>query len=234
MRIALISDIHANLVALDTVLADAAKRNVDQIICLGDIVDLGPQPSETVDRLRAHNISCIQGNHDSLDEHTEIPPLKEIQQWTRDHLNTEQSNWLNALPFKHTADLGGITMLCVHGTPHSRHVGIDAETPVAILEEWLENISEDIIVAGHTHLQLFRRLGQKLIINAGSTGMPFEAPVQGLAPSLLKFCDYAVITCTDGRTEVELIRLPIDFAALQRSFYKAGFPAVDSWLAHWT
>ena len=79
MRFALISDLHSHAVALDAVLEDISGRGVDEVLCLGDIVDLGPQPQEVVDRLRALEIRCIEGNHDPLDEGPDLPLLAAIE-----------------------------------------------------------------------------------------------------------------------------------------------------------
>ena len=68
MQVALVSDVHSHLVALDAVLAETDRLGVDRVLCLGDIVDLGPQPTETIARLRERNVTCIQGNHDPLDD----------------------------------------------------------------------------------------------------------------------------------------------------------------------
>ena len=98
MRIALISDIHANIVALEAAIADIKERGVDRIICLGDIIDMGPRPVEVIDCLRDLDVACIQGNHDPLDEEPPISPLKEVEEWTIAQLNTEQRSWLSDLP----------------------------------------------------------------------------------------------------------------------------------------
>jgi hypothetical protein len=86
-RVAFISDLHANLVALDAVFADIDRLGVDEIVCLGDIVDLGPQPRELLARLDEREVRCIQGNHDPLDEHPSHPALLDIETWTREQLD---------------------------------------------------------------------------------------------------------------------------------------------------
>ena len=232
MRLAFISDIHGNLIALDSVLSDIHKRQIDAVICLGDIVDLGPLPGPTLDRLRQHRIPCIRGNHDPLDENPDIPLLKQVETWTRKQLNAEQKQWLEALPFQHTVDLDNTSVLCVHGSPKSNQQGMEPETANDTLQQWCEDVGQDVIVAGHTHLQLCRRLGQILIVNAGSVGMPFEGSVQG-PPRLLKFIDYAIVSSADGELSVELVRLPLDFRAFSESFAGTGFPDVDYWLSQW-
>ncbi|HIG42940.1 MAG: metallophosphoesterase family protein [bacterium] len=232
MRLAFISDIHGNLVALDSALADIKKRGIDVVICLGDIVDLGPQPAKTVERLRERQILCIQGNHDLLDENPVIPKLQKVENWTRDQLSTEQQQWLKDLPFQHIVDLGSTSVLCVHGSPQANTQGMEPDTPSDRLRLWCRDIEQDVIVAGHTHLQLCRRLDQTLIINAGSIGMPFEAPMLG-QPRLLKYTDYAIVSSDNGNVSAELVRLPLDFKAFGKSFAGTGFPGAEYWLSQW-
>ena len=97
MRIAFISDLHSNLQALENVLGDAEARGVDEIICLGDIVDLGPEPGEVVNVLRDRNIFSVRGNHDTLDENPELEFLRDVESWTREKLSADQLEWLEKM-----------------------------------------------------------------------------------------------------------------------------------------
>jgi len=232
MRIALISDIHANLPALESVLVDAKTRAVDKIVCLGDIVDLGPRPAEVIDLIRSTGIECIQGNHDPLDEHPSLDVLKEVEAWTLDTLDNEQKQWLNNLPLQHVEPFDGFALLCVHGSPLSNQQGMEPDTPRAVLETWLENVEQDVIAAGHTHMQFSRRLDHRLVINTGSVGMPFMGPLVG-PPDILKSIDYCILSDTYGTQNVELIRLPLDYDAFVKSFDGTSFPKPKSWLSRW-
>ncbi|MBL4679973.1 MAG: metallophosphoesterase family protein [Pseudomonadales bacterium] len=232
MRFALISDLHGNIVALEAVLADIALRGVDRTICLGDIIDLGPRPCEVVDRLREAGIPCVLGNHDPLDEHPPLPPLKQVEEWTRTQLNSEQLNWLSALPFDRVEALEEFKLLAVHGNPLSNQQGIEPGTTDEILEDYLSDMKEDVIVVGHTHLQLCRRMNEKLIVNVGSVGMPFLGPLNG-PPIILKSIDYALVTADRGVISVELVRLPLDFDLFKKSFDGTNFPDPEGWLKAW-
>jgi len=232
VRLAFISDIHGNLVALDSALADIKKRGIDVVICLGDIVDMGLQPAKTVDRLRERQILCIQGNHDPLDENPQIAILKQVESWTRDQLSAEQQQWLKSLPFQHIVDVESASVLCVHGSPKANTQGMEPDTPSDNLRQWCRDVDQDVIVAGHTHLQLCRHLDQTLIVNAGSVGMPFEGPMQG-QPRLLKYTDYAIVSSDDGNVSAELVRLPLDFKAMAKSFADTDFPNSEYWLSQW-
>jgi putative phosphoesterase len=178
VRIALISDLHANLVALDAVLADAAAAGADRVICLGDIVSLGPEPRETLARLRDRGIPCLQGNHDPLPP--DPPCLAELEAWCEERLTPEERAWLRALPARIEVPLDGTTtLLCVHGSPRSFDEQVLAETPDADLEAMLADHHAAVTVCGHTHVQLLRRLGDRVVVNVGSVGMPFEERTTG-------------------------------------------------------
>jgi len=232
MRLALISDLHANIVALEAVMADIALRGADRTICLGDIIDLGPRPGEVVDKLREAGIDCVLGNHDALDEHPPISPLRQVEEWTRTQLNSDQLKWLSALPFDRVVELEEFRLLAIHGSPFSNQQGIEPGTPEETLKNYLSDVKEDVVAAGHTHLQLCRRMDEKLIVNVGSVGMPFLGTLNG-PPDILKSIDYAIVTAERGTIGVELIRIPLDFELFRKSFVGTGFPDPESWLKVW-
>ena len=177
MRLAFISDIHANLVALQTVLQDIDKEAVDQIICLGDIIDCGPQPEDVIRLLQDRNIECIAGNHDPLNEHPNNPQLREIEVWTEKQLSQESKDFLANLPSRRTLQVEQSKVLCVHGSPHRVTDQVLEDTPRETLESWTRNENFDIMVCGHTHVQALRNLDNKTLVNVGSVGMPFVRPL---------------------------------------------------------
>lgn len=239
MRIALVSDIHANLIALDAALADISQRNVDQIVCLGDIADLGPQPSATLERLRELGCVCVQGNHDPFTEH--FAGLEAVVSWCQAQLSEGQLAFLASLPATHTIELEpGVELLCVHGSPHSYDTQFIQTTTDDELRAW--NVGERVVamVCGHTHVQLMRRVDAKSYINVGSVGSPFLAPFDGKnPPRCLKRVEYGIVEWKEGNgasggsLSVELASLPLDFAAYERTLRDAGFPNPDAWLQQW-
>lgn len=233
MRVALVSDVHSNLVALDAVLAEIDALGVDRVICLGDIVDLGPQPSETIARLRERGVACIQGNHDPLDDGPTIPFLADVETWTRAQLSGADLDWLLHLPADLAVDLDGTRLLCVHGSPRSFRDDILASTPDDRLREWTAGLEFDVMACGHTHVQLLRRLDTRWIVNVGSTGQPFAAPFAGEgSPTLLPFYEWAILE-GGRRPRVDLHRTPADRAALERATRASGMPHAEAWVAQW-
>lgn len=234
-RVAFISDLHANTEALDAVFADIDRLGVDAVVCLGDIVDLGPSPREVIARLDARGVRCIQGNHDPLDEQPRHPRLLAIEAWTRDQLDDASARWLAALPERLTLDLGGVSVLCVHGSPRADTDQILADTPRETLDAWIGDARFDVLVGGHTHVQLLRRLDHRVILNVGSASMPFARALVpgGGEPQVLPWAEYGVITSERGVASFDLRRVPFDIPAHVARVRASTFPEPEIWVRHW-
>jgi putative phosphoesterase len=170
VRVAALYDVHGNLPALEAVLAEVEREGVDAIVVGGDIAAGPPQPWETVQRVRSlENAHCIRGNADRLQdpEFRGDPGLE----WLLEQLDDEQVEWLVSLPF--SAVLDGT--LYVHATPQDDESVITELTSDERLVELLTGAEQRRVVAGHTHMQLERRIGEVLFVNPGSVGRPYEA-----------------------------------------------------------
>lgn len=178
MRIAALSDIHGNLAALEAVLADIARRGVDLIVNLGDIVSGPLQPAGTLDRLIPLALPTIRGNQERQLLTLPIDTMGASDAYARAHLSPDHLAWLAALPA--TLRIGDDVLLC-HGTPDSDlryfldHVdagGARAATPAEI-EARAGTETARLILCGHTHLpRTYRRENGALIVNPGSVGLP--------------------------------------------------------------
>jgi putative phosphoesterase len=231
MKIAFISDIHANLVALEAVLVDIASVSVDEIICLGDIASLGPQPNEVTDRIRSLGCAAIQGNHDPLPD--EPPPLSELGTWTEQQLSQSNKLYLQALPATLHRQIGNPKLLCVHGSPRSVDEQILASTTSDDLDAMLANADFNLLVSGHTYLQLFRRLNGRTIVGVGSVGTPYLAPFDGTGPPrVLKVAEYAIVGYEAGKLAVDLRQTTYDFEAYRQSVDTSGMP-FPNWCEQW-
>lgn len=194
MKIAVISDIHANLPALEAVLADIGKQKPDQIYCLGDLVNFAPWPNEVIELIRAHNIPTLCGNHDlaiglnqsdfvfsyQTPEEREAG-LKAIA-YTNAVLTESNRLYLRALPksirFELELSPGKAEALLTHGSPRSVGEYIFEDFPEDTLVKIMDEYVADILVMGHTHWPYHRQLFDKeagrykQAINAGSVGKP--------------------------------------------------------------
>lgn len=234
MRIGLFSDIHATPVALDAVLAALDAATVDQLVCLGDVVDMGPAPNETVEGLRTRRIPTLRGNHDTLDEAPDFAVLADIERWTAETLLPEHSAWLDALPMTWSVEAHGLRLLCSHGTPRDNREGLLDDTPWATLREAVGEAPFDVLAGGHTHVQLVRRDGAQTIVNVGSAAQPFARPFDGRPPALLPFCDFAVVELGPAGVGVELRRIALPWEPFVASMRASAMPHSEAMLGQWT
>ena len=239
MRIALISDIHASLVSLQAVLADIDRERVDQIVCLGDVAALGPQPCGVVARLEALECLCVMGNHDfhllNPDMvHEYEPEVIDMTAWCAAQLSEADFDYLRSFqPLIEVPLDAQATLLCFHGSPRSNMDTILATTPATELDEMLAGHAATVMAGGHTHVQLLRQHKGVMIVNAGSVGwpleqMPFEPP-----PRILPWAEYAIVHWVDGVLGVELRRVPVDLDAVKQATLASDMPYAASWADEW-
>jgi putative phosphoesterase len=223
-RLALISDIHGNCVALDAVLADRARHQVDDIICLGDIAAGGPQPAQVLGRLRELDCQVIRGNADGwlLDglpagRSEETRRLGEVVAWAREQLAAADLDYLAALPPTATITVAvGLSLFCFHGSPRADIDRLLATTPEQELDELFADAPQaHVFAGGHTHRQLLRPYRQSVLVNPGSVGLPLGSLVSSSgAPPLPAWAEYALVQVDGADVEVTFRRVAIDVVAL--------------------
>ena len=218
MRIALISDIHGNQLALETVLGDAKRRQVDRIVCLGDTATLGPRPREVLGTLRDLGCPCILGNHDAflidpdlVARYTKVPVIVQAIERCREQLTEADLAFARSFREEHYVALPGDRRLYLfHGSPDSNTTDVLATTPSAELDELLGNRSASVMAGGHTHIQMLRQHRGTWIVNPGSVGMPFREYVSGARPEIMPYAEYAIVDASTDVIGVELLRVPLD------------------------
>jgi diadenosine tetraphosphatase ApaH/serine/threonine PP2A family protein phosphatase len=234
MRILLISDVHANFVALDAVIKDAG--DFGQIWCLGDVVGYGPEPNECIDRLREFDTLCLAGNHDlavvgrmGLWDFTQS--ARDVIFWTRHWLTTSNLDWLNALPATPVEVGHGITL--VHASPRdplweyivAREVARDnlgfvhtpicfnghSHMPIMFRKPWdgLKVLEEPLRVNSPLRLTTY----DQVFINPGSVGQPRDEDPR----AAYALVDLDTMTFTYRRVQY-------DFTATQKMMKEAKFP----------
>jgi predicted phosphodiesterase len=239
VRLALIADIHGNLPALDKVLADLDRDPVDEIVCLGDVA-VGPQPIETIERLRALGCATVMGNWDACMLGDEPKVDGEIAEmlvdactWSTAQLRPEDVEYLRG--FKETFEVqldDEMLLLAFHGSPRSFDDGIFATTPDDALEHMLAGRHAAVYACGHTHFQLFRRFGEAIVLNAGSVGQPFRRQRTGVM-HISPWAEYCVVAGESGRLSVDFRRTPVDVASFVERMLASGMPHADWWADHW-
>ena len=238
MRIAFISDLHGNLTALEAVLADIESMGVDQLVCLGDAATLGPRPIEILQKLQALKCTYIMGNHDlallepsRAAEYEIASHLWPDLNWCRERLKEENFEFIRSFKMVHEIKLpNGLVVCCYHGSPRSTTDLLLATTPQEDLENYLSGFSADVYIGGHSHIQLHRRFGNKLLVNSGSVGNAFVyAYSPGVVPRLLPWAEYAIIEQNDQSLNVNLRRINYDTQRLLEEVRKSELPGSAWW-----
>jgi putative phosphoesterase len=240
MHLALISDIHGNLIALETVLAEIAQQNIEHILCLGDVAAFGPQPLQVLARLQTLACPVVMGNTDaSLLNPLLLQPAAEptdrnqdIARWCAQQLTETDKNYIGTFQATISYPLAhGKTLLAYHGSPRSFRERLLPTTSEEDLEQAFAGCEADIMVGGHTHIQMFRRHKDILILNVGSVGMAMDrvSPIEEVHNPA--WAEYAVLTVEGNALNVELRRTPFDVHALHQAIYSSGIPHAQ-WLAN--
>lgn len=217
-KLAFISDIHGNLLALQAVLKklEDLKISRQDTYGLGDLIGYGPRPNEVLDCMKEENIFSILGNYDEAvgfylptcgcksDSEKDKLRSQNSLGWTAKQVLEENKEYLRDLEESHEIELEGVTIYLTHGSPFSINEYVyeeDEEKHADIFEE----ISADVIVIGHTHCPYIRKYGEKLLVNPGSVGRPKDGDNRAA------LC----IMDIDGRREpkviAEVIRVEYDF-----------------------
>ena len=233
MKIAVIADIHGNVVALEAVLADLERRGgADHVIAPGDMFAYGPTPNEVFAILqKLSNAHFLLGNTDRYLLERTYPATggDEWQdklllsfRWTDEHMEAQGLRFLETLPLSLTIREGDWRLLAVHGTPRSDEEGITAATSDGDFDGMgISPAAVDLIVCGHTHVPLDRTINGVRVVNAGSVGLPFDGDPHAC---------YAHISVTPGEgasPEVELRRVAYDVEKVVEQFYAVDHPAAD-------
>jgi predicted phosphodiesterase len=234
MRLAVISDVHGNLRALEAVLADITTRGVDLTVNLGDCVTSPLWPKETFEALQLLALPTVRGNHDRWIEELPDSHLSPAGLFARAALLPEQRRALHSLP-THIELAEGI--LAVHGTPDDDSTCLLEETlddgrfvPVRrhVLKARLGNAaSARVVLCGHSHRQsLTLGPGGCLILNPGSVGCPVFADISGAANLEYRspHARYAVLTKRNGQWGAELLALEYDWASASMRALDNGRP----------
>ena len=242
MKIALISDIHANGVALEAVLKDLQCQDIDEIICLGDVATIGPQPLQVLQMLQDLNCVCIRGNHDAaLLDPAAIPryriasPLIPNLYWCRQKLGNAEFSFLKSFETTCTVNLrDGKNLLCFHGSPYSTTDVILASTPPGEYERMLRGIESDYLAGGHTHLQMLREWKAGFLINPGSVGCAFTRFFQkGEVPALHPWADYAILNINSANLQVDLRQVHFNIPAFKQAVMESDIPLKEWWLGQY-
>jgi len=216
VKVALISDIHSNLEALQAVLRDLPR--VNHIVCAGDFVGLCVKPTKTLRVLKRRKLLSVRGDHDhaviSGDFKSLRSPASEIAEWTRKRLGTRELKILESLPMRLELKLNGFRISVVHGSWKNPLKGRMRPAATEELAESVKDLDADVLIVGHTHIPFQRMILGKFLINPGSVGQPRDRDPRA---------SYALL---DLKREPRVIfrRVEYDVEKARKSIVRAGFP----------
>lgn len=190
MKYAVISDIHGNMQALESVMNDIKnEEKISNILCLGDLALAGPQPQLTVNKIKEivelDGAVCIQGNTDKMIADYSEEVLNDLRAKNSIMANAlesdvavlsdEQKSFLRNLPAQAEIEYADTKVLLVHGSPRRNDENIFPDMPIEHIEEIVGRVEADVIVCGHTHVPCgYQTDSRKTVVNAGSVGRPFS------------------------------------------------------------
>ncbi|MBA3945803.1 MAG: metallophosphoesterase family protein [Herpetosiphonaceae bacterium] len=242
MRLAIISDIHGNLAALDAVLRELESERLDQVVCLGDVAATGPQPREVIARLRSLGCAVVMGNADAylldpqpaVDADEDARKVEAIDRWCAAQLSAADWEYLRTFQPTIAVPLGGDKqLLCFHGSPRSYNDVISATTSEAELAPMFDGYMATVMVGGHWHFQMLRRYGEGILLNPGSIGLAYDKQADGGAHIPAR-AEYALLTAANNEVRsIELRRVPYDREATVRAMFERGMPYAAWWAGDW-
>jgi putative phosphoesterase len=227
-EIAVITDIHANLPALQAALARIDELGIESVYCGGDLVGYGPHPNEVVALVAERDIPAIYGNYDyAIARDLEdcgcayiTPHDRELGQgsveWTLAHTDRRSKEWMRELPFDLRFDVGAASVHLVHGSPRKVNEYLFEDKPARLYERLAAAEDAGVMVFGHTHKPWVRSYGGVLFVNCGSVGKPKDGDPRGA---------FAVLRETAGGDAPPTVRDPYPAAAVAAEVRDSGLPA---------
>jgi putative phosphoesterase len=225
MRLAFISDIHSNILALLNILRDITEQETDGIYCLGDLVGYGPYPNQVIDAIRHLRVPTVMGNYDEgvgydrgdcgcayVSEEEKRNGQVSID-WTTDQVTPHNKEYLRSLHNDISLEIDGIKFLLVHGSPRRINEYLYEDRPEDSLRRALDGHEVDVLLCGHTHKPYHRVIDGVHVINDGSVGKPKDGDPRAC---------YGLVD-TDG-LEVEFRRVKYKVEEVAEDVVKRGLP----------
>lgn len=227
MKIAFISDVHGNAIALDAVLDDIRKKEVDKIVVLGDLAYRGPEPKRSIALIKALNTTVIKGNADDWIvrgvRKGEVPDaaldtMNEERDWSVAQLSQEDVDYLAALPTETLFEENDIVFHGFHATPNSLFDAILPHATDEVIESELMKKNADVYLYGHIHKSYIRTINGKTIINLGSIGLPFDGITKA---------SYALVDVHNESVTASIEKVSYDYEKTINKYKEVNYPNIE-------
>ncbi|MGV0830823.1 metallophosphoesterase family protein [Empedobacter brevis] len=231
IQIAIISDIHGNIVALNEVLADIKKKNISHVYCLGDLVDFAPWSNEVISFFRNNRIPCILGNHDEriafdlpiipLTHHDDDETENRIQaiNHSKQHIISEHKEWLSTLPYQlelvYKIGKSYQKILLVHASLDSNEEYVNESDEKREMYSKLKEKAINVLVMGHTHQSYIQQISDVLFVNSGSVGRSKEED---------RKATYCVLTLNEHKVNAEIVKVDYSVQEVISAIYASEIP----------
>jgi len=223
VKIGLISDVHANVLALEAVLGQLKERGAEKVLCLGDLVGYGPSPNETIDLIRREGVICTLG---AADERLAFPFARrkvvrrgvadETIEWTRGVIEDRHLNFLRSLPVQRRIETPVGWLRFFHGSFDDPTERVNLDRDPFTLARLLEVHRCKVLAAGSTHVPFYRQIQDRgWVVNPGSVGLSLNGEPGA---------DYALLTIDEKEVTVEMDKVEYDFAAVAFDIVAWGLP----------
>lgn len=222
-RLALLSDVHANLPALEAVAEDISRQSPDAVYVLGDMINGCAWPAETLDRLLSLGWPMLIGNHDDAVLQLDSSRMESrygdrrfyaTLWWTRAHLSARHLALIESLPETLSLEFENVPPVrLLHGLPGSFFVGFRPDSPKEWALRYLAPVEEATVAGGHTHFPMVRTIGRWQVVNSGSVGAPYDG--DGRA-------SYLLMDGFPGGWRVEVRRVEFDRKRVDAGYLSSG------------
>jgi putative phosphoesterase len=226
-RVAVITDIHANLPALEAALARIDELGIETVYCGGDLVGYGPHPNEVCGLIAERAIPTIYGNYDYaiardledcgcayVDQHDRELGQRSVE-WTLAHTDARSKAFMRELPFDLRFRVGSTAVHLVHGSPRKVNEYLFEDKPARLYERLAAAEEAGVLVFGHTHRPWVREHGGVLFVNCGSVGKPKDGDPRGA---------FVVLDASADELRVTIERVGYDAEAVAADVRAAGLP----------
>ncbi len=224
MILGLISDVHANVMALEAVIEELKVQGAETILCLGDLVGYGPAPNETIDLIRRESVLCTLGAADERIAYAfarrKLPRhgvADEILEWTREVIEPRHVHFLQTLPVQQRIHTPAGRLRFFHGTAEDPGERLNLNQDPLSLAKLLKHHRCNILASGSTHVPFYRKVATGMVVNPGSVGLSLNGEPGA---------DYALLTISEEAIQVKMDKVEYDFAAVAFDIVAWGLPTV--------